>query len=82
MFSIPYNIEIVGLESTGCSRGHIKQCISDKKLREAAQYTYFGKTVSKGTIVLHTSNGDMLLTFDEKNGWARSVSIKKIESEE
>ena len=75
MFNIADNKIIVGLKKTGCSKGHIAQCISDKNLHENPKYTYVGKRVQRGAMVLHTKNGDFTLMFDVENGWAREVVI-------
>lgn len=75
MFTITVETEIKNLEKTGCTKGHINQCLHDKNMRERPNYLYFGKHVSKGTVLLHTCNGDFTLKFAEKDGWARSVEI-------
>ena len=76
MFNIPENIEIIGLKETGCKPSHIQQCIHDKHLHDNVKYTYFGKRVRRGSMVLHTKAGDYLLCFAEKNGWATHLEIK------
>lgn len=76
MFNVSDSLEIKGIEKTGCTRGHIIHCISDKNAHEIPKDTYFGSTVRKGSMVLHTKNGDFTLHYDEKNGWARALSIE------
>ena len=75
MFNISDNVEIKGLEKTGCSKGHIIHCLHDKNKHEKPEYSYLGKFVSKGTVLLHTFKGDFTLKFDECHMWARSVEI-------
>ena len=75
MFNIGMTTKIKNLERTGCSKMHIEQCLHDKNLHEEPKYSFYGKTVTKGTVILHTKNGDYKLKFDEKNNWARAVEI-------
>lgn len=75
MFNIGMTTKIKTIEKTGCTKAHIEQCLHNKNLHEKPNYTYFGKHVSKGTVLLHTKNGDFILKFDECDGWARSVEI-------
>lgn len=75
MFNISMTTKIKNLKKTGCTKGHIENCIHDRNLHEKPNFSYFGKTVTKGTVLLHTKNGDFTLKFDEKNGWARSAEI-------
>lgn len=75
MFNISEKTEIKNLEKTGCTKGHIQQCISDKNLHEKPIYEYFGKRVSRGVVRLHTKNGGFWLKFREQNGWATDVEI-------
>lgn len=75
MFNIPDHIDIIGLEKTGCKKSHIQACINDKNLHGKPVYSYFGKHVTRGFMLLHTKNGDFTLAFDEKDGWARHVEI-------
>ncbi len=75
MFNISMTTKIKNLEKAGCTKAHIAQCIYDRNLHEKPNFSYFGKTVAKGTMLLHTKNGDFTLKFDEKNGWARSAEI-------
>lgn len=75
MFNISEKTIITGLEKTGCTKSHIVACLHDKNKHKNPEYSYIGKIVSKGTVLLHTCNGDFTLKFVEKNGWARSVEI-------
>ena len=75
MFNISMTTKIKNLKKTGCTKGHIENCIHDRNLHEKPNFSYIGKTVAKGTMLLHTKNGDFTLKFDEKNGWARSAEI-------
>lgn len=75
MFNISENTIITGLKKTGCTKGHIVACLHDVNKHEKPEYSYYGKIVSKGTVLLHTCKGDFTLKFDEKNGWARYVEI-------
>ena len=75
MFNIGKNTAIKNLEKTGCTIGHIQQCISDKNKHEEPVYTYDGARVQKGTILLHTCQGDFTLKFDVENAWARAIEI-------
>lgn len=75
MFNISMTTKIKNLKKTGCTKAHIEQCVWDRNLHEKPNFSYFGKTVAKGTMLLHTKNGDFTLKFDEKNGWARSAEI-------
>lgn len=75
MFNIPDSLEIIGLEKTGCKKSHIVQCVSDHTKHDRPKFDYFGTHVARGTVVLHTKNGDFTLAFDEKDGGARRVEI-------
>jgi len=75
MFNIPDDIIIKNLKKIGCKKAHIAHCLSDRNMHEKPQYTYFGKIVSRGTVLLHTCRGDCVLKFYEKNGWARELEI-------
>lgn len=75
MFNISENTIITGLKKTGCTKGHIIHCLHVANKHEKPEYSYYGKIVSKGTVLLHTCKGDFTLKFDEKNGWARYVEI-------
>lgn len=75
MFNIGNQTTIVDIEKTKCSIGHIQQCISDTNKHENPIYSYAGPRVQKGAMLLHTCNGDFVIVFDVKNGWARRVKF-------
>lgn len=75
MFNISEDTIIKGLNKTGCTKGHIVACLHDKNKHEMPEYSYYGKFVYKGTVLLHTCKGNFTLKFNVKNGWARSVEI-------
>lgn len=73
--NISKNTKITNLDKTGCSIGHVQQCIYDKNLHEAPVYSYDGPRVQKGTMLLHTCKGDFTIKFDAKNMWLRSLEV-------
>lgn len=73
--NISENLEIKNLKRTGCSRGHIAQCIADKNLHGAPEYEYFGKRVQRGRMLLHTKKGDMVLRFRCNYGWLTNAEL-------
>ena len=73
MFSISPKTIIHGLEKTGCSISHIQHCIYMNK--EPVNYSYFGPRVAKGSLIVHTKNGDFTIRFHETNGWADEIQI-------
>ena len=73
--NISTDLNIINLEKTHCKRGHIAQCLADKNMHEAPHFEYFGKRVQRGTVVLHTKNGDFALKFRCENGWLASAEI-------
>lgn len=75
MFNITENTILTGLEKTGCTWSHINSCMNEKGKHEKPVFTYYGPQVSKGSILVHTKNGDFTVRFDEKNGLARKVEI-------
>lgn len=75
MFNISKETEIKGLEKTGYTKGYIQRCLHERKRHDEPKYSYIGKHVLKGTVLLHTCKGDYTLKFNVKNGWARSVEI-------
>lgn len=75
MFNISESTKITGLEKTGCKISHIQHCLNVNSMHSKPVYTYYGKHVSKGTVVIHTKNGDFTIRFDEKNNWARELEI-------
>lgn len=76
MLNINENTVITGLEKTGCSIGHLQDCLHTKGKHEKFDYSYFGKSVSRGTTVVHTKNGDFTVAFEDKNGWAKRLEVK------
>ena len=78
MFNIGENTKIVGLEKIGCKVSHLQNCLHEKGKHEVPKYDYFGKFVSRGSILVHTKNGDFTLKFKERNGWAEYVEIEEI----
>lgn len=77
MFNIGEKTEIVGIENAKCKLSHIDACLHDKTKREPIKYDYFGKIVTRGTVVVHTKVGDLSIRFKEKNGWAERIEIEK-----
>lgn len=75
MINIPDGFKIVNLEKTGCSREHIQQCLNDHNLRERINWRYLGKIVGRGSVVLHTKNGDFTLKFKTRYGWVKEAEI-------
>lgn len=73
--SINESLKIINLEKTGCKRGHIAQCLASKGMHDAPRYEYIGKRVHRGTVVLHTKNGDFDLKFRCENGWLTYAEI-------
>ena len=67
--------EIIGLDKIGCTVGHLQACLHEKGMHEKYNYTYFGKKSSKGTVCLHTKNGDFTVKFHEKCGWLQKVEV-------
>ena len=75
MFNIGEKTEIKGLEKIGCNVGHLKDCLHTNGKHEKPNYSYFGTKISRGTIVLHTKNGDFTATFVDENGWLKEIEI-------
>ena len=73
--NINENLKIVNLEKTGCKRGHIVQCLADNTKHDAPKYAYFGTRVQRGTVALHTVNGDFVLKFRAENGWLTYAEV-------
>lgn len=76
MFNISKKTEIHGVENVR-SVSHLQQCLSDRSKHEAPRYTYFGTKVRKGSVLIHTADGDRVVTFREENGWATEIAIIK-----
>lgn len=66
---------IIGLEKTGCKLSHIEACLNDHTLHSNWDFTYYGKRVTKGTVILYTKNGKFKVRFDEENSWVRTLEI-------
>ncbi len=77
MFTITENTVLNGINETGLSVGHINHCIYCR--HGDPEYSYFGKYVRKGTVDLYTKIGTLTIRFDEKNGWARSVTVVSLQ---
>ena len=75
MFNIGEKTKVTGIEKTGCTLGHIKHNIYMTSMVSDIKYTYFGKSVSRGTLKLKTCKGVFTVRFDERNGWARAIEI-------
>lgn len=73
--NIKADLDIINIEKTHCKRGHIVQCLADKNMHETLKCEYFGKRVQRGTVVLHTKNGDFALKFRCENGWLTYAEI-------
>lgn len=76
MFNISEHTIIYGFENTGITKGHLQQCLMDKNLHEKPVFSYFGKTIFRGTIIIHSCKGDFNLLFCSENGWLKVISIK------
>lgn len=73
--NISPDLDIINLEKTHCKHGYIAQCLAVKNMHEAPQFEYFGKRVQRGTVLLHTKNGDFALKFGCDNGWLTYAEI-------
>ena len=77
MFNIGDKTELVGFSDMKIS--HIGHQINSGGVLEM-NYTYFGKYVSRGTILLKTKYGNLLIKFDERDGWARRLELVSVQS--
>lgn len=59
----------------GITVPHLQACLGTKGLHEKTEYSYFGKRVSRGTIVLHTKKGNWKIKFTEKDGWLKTIEF-------
>ena len=75
MFNINSNTKFIGLQGTGLTQARISACVNDKTKHSNVRYDYFGRRVRRGTMTLNTKNGNFVIAFKEKNGWAVDVEI-------
>lgn len=75
MFTINDKTKINVKTNDNISIREITHNLFDKSKTSNIDYTYFGKHVSKGAVSVATSKGVRLVCFDEKNGYAREVTI-------
>lgn len=77
MFNISENTKITGAENVR-SISHLQHLLyADKTLRP--DYSYCGPRVQKGTVIVTTADGPVLVKFDARDGWAREIAIENTE---
>lgn len=75
MFTINENTKVNIKTNDNISIREIAHNLFDNSKTSNIDYLYFGKNVSKGVISVATSKGVRLVCFDEKNGFAREITI-------
>lgn len=71
--NIGKNTHIEGIEKTKCKVEHINHCLNARGMHEVVRTDYFGPRVQRGTVLLHTKNGDFSAKFVCENGWLQSL---------
>lgn len=75
MFNINEHTTVVGVENVR-SIAHLQhQLYADKTAK--VDYSYYGTHVTRGTVRVSTADGPVLVDFNAKDGWAKSITIRK-----
>ena len=79
MWNFYNGFKVDGAEELGISTRHLEACMNDRTKQLApVDYSYFGKTVSSGTVKVQTKIGAVRIDFKEKSGWIQSCTVERI----